>query len=102
MFMDSIIICSESREPAGEGLERRRYVQEEREMKCSSSRSKAEHMCVNERDTGATVKMQEAEIVKVEEFKYVGSTMPNNGQCRDKCQQKDSSKRKFRQERDLL
>lgn len=57
---------------------------------------------MNDRDTGATVKMQGAEIVKVEEFKYVGSTVPNNGQCRDKCQQKDSSKRKFRQERDLL
>lgn len=45
MFTDSIIICSESREPAGEGLERPRHVQEEREIKCSSSRSKAEHVC---------------------------------------------------------
>lgn len=31
-------------------------------------------MCVNKSETGGKVKMQGAEIVKVDEFKYLGST----------------------------
>ena len=40
-------------------------------------------MCVNERqDTGSgTVKMQGEEVAKVDDFKYLGSTVQSNGEC---------------------
>ena len=37
-------------------------------------------MCVNERQVNGTVKMQE-DVAKVEDFKYLGSTVQNNGEC---------------------
>ena len=43
--------------------------------------SKTEYMCVNEKDPGGTVKLQGAEIKKVEDFKYLGSTVQSNGEC---------------------
>ena len=43
--------------------------------------SKTEYMCVNERDPSGTVKLQGAEIKKVEHFKYLGSTVQSNGEC---------------------
>ena len=36
-------------------------------------------MCVNERQVNGTVKMQE-EVEKVEDFKYLGSTVQSNGE----------------------
>ena len=36
-------------------------------------------MCVNERQVNGTVKMQE-EVAKVEDFKYLGSTVQRNGE----------------------
>ena len=40
-------------------------------------------MCVNERqDTSSgTVKMQGEEVAKVDDFKYLGSTVQSNGEC---------------------
>ena len=45
------------------------------------NRRKTEYMCVNERqDTGSgTMKMQE-EVAKVDDFKYLGSTVQSNGE----------------------
>ena len=37
-------------------------------------------MCVNKRQVNGTVKMQE-EVAKVEDFKYLGSTVQSNGEC---------------------
>ncbi|KAK3569677.1 hypothetical protein QTP86_002626 [Hemibagrus guttatus] len=68
MFADDIVICSESREQ----LERRG-------MKVS--RSKTEYMCVNEREGSGTVWLQGEEVKKVQEFKYLGSTVQSNGEC---------------------
>ena len=47
------------------------------------NRRKTEYMCVNERqDTGSgTVKMQGEEVAKVDDFKYLGSTVQSNGEC---------------------
>ena len=41
------------------------------------------HMCVNERqdNSSGTVKMQGEEVAKVEDFKYLGSTVQSNGEC---------------------
>ena len=36
---------------------------------------------MNEKDPSGTVKLQGAEIKKVEDFKYLGSTVQSNGEC---------------------
>ena len=47
------------------------------------SRRKTEYMYVNERRVNGTVKMQGEEVAKVEDFKYLGSTvgLQSNGEC---------------------
>ncbi|KAK3563728.1 hypothetical protein QTP86_034452 [Hemibagrus guttatus] len=79
MFADDIVICSESREQVEENLERWRFALERRGMKVS--RSKTEYMCVNEREGSGTVRLQGEEVKKVQVFKYLGSTVQNNGEC---------------------
>ncbi|KAK3569152.1 hypothetical protein QTP86_025431 [Hemibagrus guttatus] len=79
MFADDIVICSESREQMEENLERWRFALERRGMKVS--RSKTEYMCVNEREGSGTVRIQGEEVKKVQEFKYLGSTVQSNGEC---------------------
>ena len=81
MFADDIVICSESKEQVEEKLERWRYALERRGMKVN--RRKTEYMCVNERqdNSSRTVKMQGEEVAKVEDFKYLGSTVQSNGEC---------------------
>ncbi|KAK3535800.1 hypothetical protein QTP70_021113 [Hemibagrus guttatus] len=79
MFADDIVICSESREQVEESLERWRFVLERRGMKVSHS--KTEYMCVNEREGSGTVRLQGEEVKKVQEFKYLGSTLQSNGEC---------------------
>ena len=81
MFADDIVICSESKEQVEEKLESWRYALERRGMKVN--RRKTEYMCVNERQDNSigTVKMQGEEVAKVEDFKYLGSTVQSNGEC---------------------
>ncbi|KAK3521896.1 hypothetical protein QTP70_019005 [Hemibagrus guttatus] len=79
MFADDIVICSESREQVEESLERWRFALERRGMKIS--RSKTEYMCVDEREGSGTVRLQSEEVKKVQEFKYLGSTVQSNGEC---------------------
>ncbi|KAK3570610.1 hypothetical protein QTP86_023799, partial [Hemibagrus guttatus] len=78
MFADDIVICSESREQVEKNLERWRFALERRGMKVS--RSKTEYMCVNEREGSGTVRLQGEEVKKVQEFKYLGSTVQSNGE----------------------
>ncbi|KAK3508090.1 hypothetical protein QTP70_013444 [Hemibagrus guttatus] len=78
MFADDIVICSESREQV-ENLERWKFALERRGMKVSHS--KTEYMCVNEREGSGTVRLQGEEVKKVQEFKYLGSTVQSNGEC---------------------
>ena len=81
MFADDIVICSESKEQVEEKLESWRYALERRGMKVN--RRKTEYMCVNERqdNSSGTVKMQGEVVAKVEDFKYLGSTVQSNGEC---------------------
>ena len=79
MFADDIVICGLSKEQVEEDLEQWRNALERRGMKVS--RSKTEYMCVNEIEGGGTVQMQGADLTKVEEFKYLGSTVQSNGRC---------------------
>ncbi|KAK3568025.1 hypothetical protein QTP86_028617 [Hemibagrus guttatus] len=79
MFAEDIVICSESREQVEVNLERWRFALERRGMKVS--RIKTEYMCVNEREGSATVRLQGEEVKKVQEFKYLVSTVQSNGEC---------------------
>ncbi|KAK3557560.1 hypothetical protein QTP70_030490, partial [Hemibagrus guttatus] len=79
MFADDIVICSESREQVEESLESWRFALERRGMKVS--RSKTEYKCVNETEGSGTVRLQGEEVNKVQEFKYLGSTVQSNGEC---------------------
>ncbi|KAK3511889.1 hypothetical protein QTP70_027488, partial [Hemibagrus guttatus] len=92
MFADDIVICSESREQVEKNLERWRFALERRGMKVS--RSKTEYMCVNEREGSGTVRLQGEEVKKVQEFKYLGSTVQSNGECgKEFCMQTDVGQR---------
>ncbi|KAK3540238.1 hypothetical protein QTP70_028441 [Hemibagrus guttatus] len=90
MFADDIVICSESREQVEENLERWRFALERRGMKVS--RSKTEYMCVNERKGSGTVRLQGEEVKKVQEFKYLGSTVQSNGECGKEVKKKISAR----------
>ncbi|KAK3515567.1 hypothetical protein QTP70_024592 [Hemibagrus guttatus] len=79
MFADDLLICSESREQVEENLERWRFALERRGMKVSHS--KTEYVCVNEGEGSGTVRLQGEEVKKVQEFKYLGSTVQSNGEC---------------------
>ena len=79
MFADDIVICGESRMQVEESLEQWRYALERRGMKVS--RSKTEYMCMSERDDGGTVQMQGEEVTRVDEFRYLGTTIQSNGEC---------------------
>ena len=76
MFADDIVICSESKERVEEKLESWIYTLERRGIKVN--RRKTEYMCVNERQVKGTMKMQGEEVAKVEDFKYLGSTVQSN------------------------
>ena len=79
MFVDDIVVCRESNEQVEENLESWRYALERRVTKVN--RRKTEYMCVNERQDNGTVKMQSEEVAKVEDFKYMCSTVQSSGEC---------------------
>ena len=45
------------------------------------SRSKTEYLCINGRNDDETVKMEDTKVPRVKEFKYLGSTVQENGGC---------------------
>ena len=79
MFADDIVICSESKAHIEDKLESWRYALERKGM--NVNRRKTEYMCVNERQVNGTVNMQGEEVTKVEDFKYLGSTVQSNREC---------------------
>ena len=45
------------------------------------SRSKTEYLCINKGNDDETVKMEDAKVSRVKKFKYLGSTVQENGSC---------------------
>ena len=45
------------------------------------SRSKTEYLCINGGNDDKTVKMEDAKVPRVKEFKYLGSTVQESGGC---------------------
>ncbi|KAI5106426.1 hypothetical protein C0J45_4123 [Silurus meridionalis] len=79
MFADDFVICGESREQVEKSLERWRYRLEKSGMKVS--RSKTDYVCVNEREGSGVLRLQGEEVEKVDDFRYLGSTVQSNGEC---------------------
>ncbi|KAI5085121.1 NACHT, LRR and PYD domains-containing protein 12 isoform X3 [Silurus meridionalis] len=79
MFAYDIVICGESSEQVEKSLERWKYALERRGMEVS--RSNTEYMCVNEREGSGVVRLQGEKVEKVEEFRYLMSTVQSNGEC---------------------
>ena len=92
MFADNIMICSESKEQVEEKLESWIYALARRGMKVN--RRKTEYMSVNERqdNSSGTVKMHGEEVAKVEDFKYLGSTVQSNGECGREVKKRDTGR----------
>ena len=79
LFADDIVICEETRQEVEQRLESWKYALERKGMKVS--RSKTEYFCVNGRNDNGTVKMEDTKVPRVKEFKYLRSTVQENGGC---------------------
>ena len=79
LFANDIVICEETREEVEQRLESWKYALERRGMKVSSS--KTEYLCINGGNDDETVKMEDTEVPRVKKFKYLGSTVQENGGC---------------------
>ena len=79
LFADNIVICEETREEMERRLESWKYALERRGMKVS--RSKTEYLCINGGNDDERVKMEDTKVIRVKEFKYLGSTVQESGSC---------------------
>ena len=77
MFPDEIVLSNGDRGEVEEDLQRWRFAMERNGMRVN--RSKSEHPCVNETERNNTVNMERNELKEVTEFKYLGSTINNEG-----------------------
>ena len=79
LFADDIVICEETREEMEQRLEYRSYASERRQIKVS--RSKTKHLCVSGGNDEETVKMEDKNVSRVKELKYLGSTLQESVSC---------------------
>ena len=79
LFADDIVICKKTREEVERRLESWKYELERRGMKVSSSKTK--YLRINGGNDDETVKMEDTKVPKVQEFKYLGSTVQGSGGC---------------------
>ena len=73
----AIVICKETREEVEQRLECWRYALK-REMKIS--RSKTKYLCING-GNDKTVKIKDTKVLRIKEFKYLGSTVQESSSC---------------------
>ena len=79
LFAGDIVICEETREEVKWRLESWKYALERRGMKVS--KLKTEYLCINGGNDDETVKVEDAKVPRVKEFKYLGSTVQESGGC---------------------
>ena len=79
LFSDNIVICEETREEVERKLESWKYALERRGMKVN--RSKTKYLSTNGGNDNETVKMEDTKVPRVKEFKYLGSTVQESGDC---------------------
>ena len=78
LFADDIVLCCDTRDEAEEQLADWREVLEKRGMRVS--RAKTEYLVLNGKEEDS-IKMDGEKVKRVECFKYLGSTVQNNGDC---------------------
>ena len=78
MYADDIVICDKTQEQMEISLENWRQAIERRGI--NISRCKTEYVGMNE-ESGGAVFLQGIEVAKVDDFKYLGSTVQGNGEC---------------------
>ena len=81
LFADDIVLCRKNHRELEEDLEIWRNALERRGLKVS--RSKTEYLRVGGVDDGEELKLQEEEVKKAKNFKYLGSTVSNDGRCEE-------------------
>ena len=79
LFADNIVIFKETRKEVERRLESWRYALERRGMKIS--RSKTKYLCINGGNDNKVVKIDNAKVPRVKEFKYLGSTVQESDGC---------------------
>ena len=79
LFANDIVIREETRKEVERRLKFWLYALERRGMKVS--RSKTKYLCINGKNEDETVKMDYTKVPRVKEFKYLGSTVQENGSC---------------------
>ncbi len=77
MFADDIALNGETNADVEERLEQWRKALEDRGMKVS--RQKTEYLCMGDQDRERNVEMQGVKLKRVQEFKYLGSTVQSDG-----------------------
>ena len=78
LFADDIVLCSKTRNEAEKDLEGWRDALKKRGMKIS--RAKTEYLSLNGREEDK-ISMQGVDDKKADDFKYLGSTVQNDGGC---------------------
>ena len=78
---DDIVLCRQNHRELEEDLEIWRNALERRGLKVS--RSKTEYLRVGGVDDGEELKLQEEKVKKAKNFKYLGSTISDNGRCEE-------------------
>ena len=82
MFADDIVLCRENKRDVEEALEIWRDALEKRGLKVS--RSKTEYVRMLREDEGhEEIKLQGETVKKVENFKYLGSVVSEDGGCEE-------------------
>ena len=75
LFADDIVLCCKTRNEVEKALEQWREALEKRGLRVS--RAKTEYMHVNGEQEG-TIRLAGTDVKKVQEFKYLGSTVQQN------------------------
>ena len=81
LFADDIVLCRQNHRELEEDLEISRNALEKRGLKVS--RSKTEYLRVGGVDDGEKLKLQGEKVKKAKSFKYLGSTVSNDGRCEE-------------------
>ena len=81
LFADDIVLCRQNHRELEEDLEIWRNALERRGLKVS--RSKTEYLRVGGVDDGQELKLQGEKVKKAKNFKYLGSTVSNDGRCEE-------------------
>ena len=81
LFADDIVLCRQNHRELEEDLEIQRNALERRGLKVS--RSKTEYLSVGSVDDGEGLELQGEKVKKTKNFKYLGSTVSNDGRCEE-------------------